>query len=90
MSMLVAMILAQAAPGPWDKYRPAAPPAERLGPGPHTLVITDRNSITRMAYRTGPDCLRARNEIRRQTAPPPDTQSRIYGPSTVKAFCVPR
>lgn len=63
---------------------------ERLGPGPHTLVITDRDAMTRIDYRTGPDCKKARDEVRRQVAPPPNTATVIYGPPTTKAFCVPR
>lgn len=78
-----------AEPNPFDKYDPKPKP-ERLGPGPHTLVISDRDGMTRIDYATGAKCQRARDEIRRQVAPPPNTASMIYGPSTVKAFCVPR
>lgn len=78
---------------PWRGYAQdpiVAPAPERLGPGPHTLVITDGNSMTRIDYRTGPLCQRARDEIRRQVAPPPSTQRVIYGPPATRAFCVPR
>lgn len=63
---------------------------EKLGPGPHTLIISDGDSMTRIDYSTGAKCQKARDEIRRQNAPPPDTPGRIYGPPRVKAFCVPR
>lgn len=76
-------------PNPFEKYRPKLQ-RERLGPGPHTLVISGRDGMTRIDYATGVKCQRARDEIRRQTAPPPDTASMIYGQSSVKAFCVPR
>lgn len=76
-------------PNPFEKYR-TKPQPERLGAGPHTLVISDRDGMTRIDYATGPKCQRARDEIRRQTAPPPNTATVIYGPSSVKAFCVPR
>jgi len=76
-------------PNPFEKYVDKPKP-ERLGPGPHTLVISDRDGMTRIDYPTGERCRRARDEIRRQTAPPPNTPGMIYGPSSVKAFCVPR
>lgn len=63
---------------------------DRLGSGPHILVISDGNGMTRVPYRTGPACQRARDSVRRQVAPPPDTRSRIYGPPATRAFCVPR
>lgn len=100
--MLLLLMQAQSGVDPWSEFQDApkpsganpfakyAPSPERLGPGPHTLIISDRNAITRIDYRTGRQCQRARDEIRRQTAPPPDTPGRIYGPSTVRAFCVPR
>lgn len=46
--------------------------------------------MTRIDYLTGEKCKRARDAIRLQTAPPPNTANIIYGPSSVKAFCVPR
>ena len=76
-------------PNPFDKYV-VKPRPERLGAGPHTLVISDRDGMTRIDYPTGARCLSARDAISRQTAPPPNTANIIYGPSTVKAFCVPR
>lgn len=74
-------------PNPFDQFDPKP---ERLGPGPHTLVVSDGNAMTRIDYRTGAACQRARDEIRRQVRPPPDTQYVIHGPSRVSAFCVPR
>ena len=61
-----------------------------LGPGPHTLVVTDGEAITRFDYKSGPKCERARDVVQRQNAPPPDTDGRIYGAPRVRAFCVPR
>lgn len=91
--ILVLLLLAQAQSGPWDKYQ-SNPFAdlipERLGRGSHTLVISDGNAMTRVDYKTGMACGRARDSVRRQVASPPDTAYRIYGPPTVKAFCVPR
>jgi len=72
---------------PWAEFKPVP---ERLGPGPHTLVVSDRQGMTKMDYATGPKCQRARDAVRKQTAPPPNTASVIHGPSSVKAFCVPR
>lgn len=66
------------------------PAPEAIGPGPHTLVISDRQGMTRIDYPSGPKCLKARNAIRKQTAPPPNTANVIYGRSSVQAFCVPR
>ena len=63
---------------------------EQLGSGPHTLVISDRNAMTRIDYSSGAKCLKARDEARRQVAPPPNGNGVIYAPSSVKAFCVPR
>lgn len=65
-------------------------PSERLPPGPHTLMISDGQAMTRTDYRTGPACMKARDAVRRQVAQPADTPTRIYGPPRVQAFCVPR
>ena len=82
--------------GPWEKYTPAQnpfdkfdTPVEKLGAGPHTLVVSDGAAMTRMEYKSGPLCAKARDSIRRQVATP-DTPGRIYGPPRTKAFCVPR
>lgn len=99
---LAALLLAQAAganpfdkfdPKPWDGYKNdpiVQPPQERLGPGPHTLVVSDGDAITRFEYRSGALCKVARDTVRRQSEPPPKTATMIYGPSRVKAYCVPR
>lgn len=92
------LLLAQAQSGPWDRYKAAQPnpfnqfdpKPERLGAGPYTLVITDHNAMTRIDYSTGVKCQKARDETRRQVAPPLNGNGVIYAPSTVKAFCVPR
>lgn len=89
----LALLLAQSEGKPWEKYQAAPverPAPERLGAGPHTLVISDGAAMTRTEYKTGPQCQRARDSVRRQVAPPADTQYRIYGPAKVSAFCVPR
>ena len=65
-------------------------PTERLGPGPHSLMISDGQAMTRTEYKTGTACVRARDAVRRQVAQPADTPTRIYGPPRVQAFCVPR
>ena len=75
---------------PWAEFEDVSTEPEKLGPGPHTLVISDRDGITRMDYSSGAMCQIARDEVRRQTAPPPNTPTVIYGPSSLKAFCVPR
>jgi hypothetical protein len=66
------------------------PKQQQLSSGPHVLVVSDGNAMTRMNYPTGAKCQKARDAVRRQVAPPPDTPGRIYGLATVKAFCVPR
>lgn len=66
---------------PWERAWPQRPnfsdqfdpKPERLGPGPHTLVISDGNQITRMDYKSGLSCQQARDAIRKQVAPPADT-----------------
>ena len=50
-----------------------------LGSGPHTLVISEGGEFTRIEYRTGASCKRARDETRRQ-----------IGGARLQAFCVPR
>lgn len=89
------LMLQSAPPPPPPLAVPVAPAAERLGPGPHTLVISDGAQMTRIDYKTGPLCMKARDEIRRQNAPGPIIRGEggsIYAPpaSRVRAFCVPR
>lgn len=57
---------------------------------PHTLVISDKGSITRIDYRTEAGCIKARNKVREQVAPPPNSNGIIYGQPSIRAFCVPR
>lgn len=85
MIVLAMMLVAQGANSFGDLV-----PRERLGPGPHTLVISDGTAMTRIDYKTGAACQRARDATRRQVAPPVDTPGIIHGRSSVKAFCVPR
>lgn len=82
---------------PWERAWNADPfadlvPKERLGVGPHTLVISDGNAMTRMNYSTGPACQRARDRVRLQTdSRLTNTNPKIiYGAPRVQAFCVPR
>ncbi len=77
----------QTAPNPFDQFDSKP---ERLAPGPHTLVIADGTAMTRMDYKSGPACQRARDAVRRQAAPPPNTRNMIYGPPRTTAICVPR
>lgn len=60
--------------------------------GPHVLVISDGAAMTRMNYATGTACERARDRVRLQTdfRHTNTNPNIIYGPPTVKAFCVPR
>ncbi len=61
-----------------------------LGPGPHTLIVSDSSAMTRMDYKTGTACQRALDAVKRQVAPPPNTKNIIYGPPRITAVCVPR
>lgn len=74
---------------PWGEFVPEQPDPE-LGPGPHTLIISDGDSMTRMEYASGEKCRHARDAIRLQTAPPPNSNGIIYGQPKLEAFCVPR
>lgn len=65
-------------------------PAERLGAGPHTLIVSDGSGMTRVGYPSGSRCLAARNSLRQQAAPPPNTRGIIYGSPRIQAVCVPR
>lgn len=77
-----------AKPNPFDQFDPKP---IRLGPGPHTLIISDENQLTRMDYKSGQACQKARDVIRSQFG----TMVRLEGgglfvPKGVKTFCVPR
>lgn len=76
---------------PYREYvTPEAEP-ETWTPGPHVLVIINQGeTVARMAYRSGPLCQAARDAVRRQVAPPPNTATIIYGRPSTTAFCVPQ
>lgn len=76
-------------PNPFNQFDAKAEP-ETLGPGPHTLIVTTNQGMTRIDYPSGERCLRARNEIRRQTAPPSNGSGLVATASIVRSFCVPR
>jgi len=65
---------------------------QHLGPGPHTLVISDGNAMTRIDYKSGTACERARDKVRQQTDSRLTNKNPyvVYGPPRVSAFCVPR
>lgn len=83
---------------PWERFPPVNPYARfveapiSLGPGPHVLVISDGQAMTRFEYVSGPACQKARDQVRLQTdARLTNTNPGvIYGPPRVNAFCVPR
>lgn len=79
----------QTTPNPFDRFKSPEPKLERLGPGPHTLVISGRNTVTRIDYKTGPQCQRARDSARRQSLEP---AANGLAPitSAITVICVPR
>ncbi len=89
MVWTAALALLAAQVDPFNRFDDLIP-KERLGAGPHTLVISEGSAMTQIHYKSGPFCQRARDETRRQVAPPPDRPGVIYGPPRVTAFCVPR
>lgn len=94
--MILALLAMQASPDRWweqdEVVSPFADlvPRQQFGSGPQTLVISDGTGMVQMEYESGAACQRARDETRRQVAPPPATRGFIPGPASVKAFCVPR
>lgn len=72
----------------WKRLDPV-PEVERLGPGPHTLMIYNTKGVTRFEYKTGPACQKARDSVRKQATPPPDPMV-VYRSPSVTAVCVPR
>lgn len=75
---------------PWERYqRPTEPPLPR---GPHTLVVSDGQGMTRMDYSSGEACKKARDQVRLQTDSRLTNRNPniIYGSPRVTAFCVPR
>ena len=73
-------------PNPFDQFDPKP---EQLGPGPHTLIISGSRGMTRMDYKSGKACQRAKNDVLAQVGfrRLPDG---TYVYSTVTVFCVPR
>jgi hypothetical protein len=74
---------------PFYKYLPKE---EKLGPGPHTLVISDGSAMNRTEYKSGPLCQKARDVVRLQTDARLTNRNPnvIYGAPRVTAFCIPR
>ncbi len=89
MIVLALAFAGQTAPNPYDQFDPPAPKLERLGPGPHTLVISGPNTVTRIDYKTGPQCQRARDSARRQSLEPAANGLRPIV-SAIVVICVPR
>lgn len=73
-------------PNPFDRFDPKP---EKLGPGPHTLVIGDGRGMTRMDYKSGEACQRAKDKVLEQVGPR-RLPSGAYVVSSVTVFCVPR
>lgn len=72
----------------WKRLDPAPQP-EKLGPGPHTLIIYNSKGVTRFDYKSGTACQKARDSVRQQVKPAPDPRV-IYSNPGVTAICVPR
>lgn len=87
--------------GPWEQYQRSNGTTsnpfdrfdrsyEKLGPGPHTLVITgNRDQITQINYKTGSQCQRAKDSVRRQ-AMEPIANGLTPAMPALTAICVPR
>ncbi|OYX39895.1 MULTISPECIES: hypothetical protein [unclassified Sphingomonas] len=68
---------------------------EMLGPGPHTLVVSDGQGMTRFEYATGARCLRARISVQEQADGAAQERAKggtgsIIGGRRIHAVCVPR
>ena len=63
-----------------------------LGLGPHTLIVSSRDgAMTRMQFKTGKLCLKAKDAIRMQVEPQPGTIRPItYVEPPLTAVCVPQ
>jgi len=91
-SLFFALILAQAggAATPsdtWAEFPKVEKPAEKWLPGPYVLIVSLRGGITKINYKSGPACGRARDAIEgKQQAPAP---GQIPLPSARIAYCVP-
>lgn len=95
--MIWALLLLQAAQKPWEKdwFADAVNPFDQfdekpaeLGPGPHTLVIAVGPAITRMDYKSGASCGKARDAVLNQGSPLKPGE--VYVARRTIAFCVPR
>lgn len=86
---------------PWERHS-SADPSKRgnvfdkfdeaplnFGPGPHTLVLTMGVHITRMDYKSGQDCQRARATALRQMGARRNPDGSITV-SSGNAICIPR
>lgn len=99
MTILAILLLAQAPANATDQQfrdlfarwsKKSAEAQERLGPGPHTLVISNGTAMTRIEYKSGALCLKARNEVRRQLQPDASNPAPVISIPAVTAVCVPR
>lgn len=72
-------------PNPFDQFDPKP---ERLGPGPHTLLISSSKGMTRIDYKSGPLCQKARDSVREQDINQPSKGA--FRVSALTAVCVPR
>lgn len=90
-----ALLLLVQTPNYFDRFDPPPgyvidrAPVEKLGPGPHTLIIYSSKGVTRFDYKSGPACQKARDSVRQQVKPAPDPRV-IYSNPGVTAICVPR
>jgi len=71
---------------PFDQFDP---PPKELGPGPHVLIISPGETVTRMNYRSGKECQAARDAVRMQLAPVRTADGGVLY-TGVLAFCVPQ
>lgn len=62
---------------------------ERLGPGPHLLIVSHGKDSTRIRYKTGKACQAARDIVRKQNAPRKEEGGIMVYPGT-NAFCIPQ
>lgn len=87
--ILALLLLAQTIPPPPPGFVLVTPRAVRLGPGPHTLVIATGQHVTRMDYKTGAACQRAKEAVLAQMGARQNADGSITVASA-NAFCVPR
>lgn len=77
----------KAACDPWAAYRVTTPPPEEFYPGPYLLIVTLKGGVTKIRYKTGRACGKARDAIegKKQASTP----SQLSLPTVRIAFCVP-